>query len=158
MLKAQVNDVTIDIDIVRISVPNVPDRPGIAYRLFSSLIDVNVHIDMIIQNLNHEGLNDISFTVPTSDLNRILPIIDAFVDEVGSSPVQVKGDVAKLSILGSGITSDVKIASGLFGKIYELGINIEMISTSEMKISCIISQSHAALAYKEINTYFHLKT
>lgn len=156
MLKAQVNDVTIDIDIVRVSVPNVPDRPGIAYRLFSSLIDANVHIDMIIQNLNHDGLNDISFTVPTSELTRILPIITNFVDEVGSSPAQINNDVAKLSILGSGITSDVKIASSLFGKIYELGINIEMISTSEMKISCIINQSHAAIAYKEINAYFNL--
>lgn len=156
MEKAQVRGVTLDEDIVRISVPNVPDRPGIAYKLFSSLINLNVHIDMILQNLNHDGFNDISFTVPVDDLERILPTINAFVDEVGASPIVVKKDVAKLSIVGTGITSDVKIASGLFGKIYELGINIEMISTSEIKISCIIDQSQAKQALEEVHKYFGL--
>ncbi|MCA0386734.1 MAG: aspartate kinase [Firmicutes bacterium] len=158
MEKAQVRGVTLDEDIVRISVPNVPDRPGIAYKLFSSLINLNVHIDMILQNLNHDGFNDISFTVPVDDLERILPTINAFVDEVGASPIVVKKDVAKLSIVGTGITSDVKIASGLFGKIYELGINIEMISTSEIKISCIIDQSQAKQALEEVHKYFGLNT
>lgn len=156
MEKAQVRGVTLDEDIVRISVPNVPDRPGIAYKLFSSLINLNVHIDMILQNLNHEGFNDISFTVPVEDLDRILPTVEAFVDEVGASPILVKKDVAKLSIVGTGITSDVKIASGLFGKIYELGINIEMISTSEIKISCIINQDQGHQALDEVHKYFNL--
>lgn len=156
MEKAQVRGVTLDEDIVRISVPNVPDRPGIAYKLFSSLINLNVHIDMILQNLNHDGFNDISFTVPNEDIERIFPTINAYVDEVGASPVVIKKDVAKLSIVGTGITSDVKIASGLFGKIYELGINIEMISTSEIKISCIIDQSQAKRALEEVHNYFNL--
>lgn len=156
MEKAQVRGVTLDEDIVRISVPNVPDRPGIAYKLFSSLINLNVHIDMILQNLNHEGFNDISFTVPVEDLEMILPTVDAFVEEVGASPILVKKDVAKLSIVGTGITSDVKIASGLFGKIYELGINIEMISTSEIKISCIINQDQGQQALAEVHKYFNL--
>lgn len=156
MEKAQVRGVTLDEDIVRISVPNVPDQPGIAYKLFSSLINLNVHIDMILQNLNHDGFNDISFTVPVEDLERILPTIESFIDEVGASPLLVKKDVAKLSIVGTGITSDVKIASGLFGKIYELGINIEMISTSEIKISCIIDQNHAKHALEEVHNYFNL--
>ena len=156
MEKAQVRGVTLDEDIVRISVPNVPDRPGIAYKLFSSLINLNVHIDMILQNLNHEGFNDISFTVPVEDLDRILPTVEAFVEEVGASPILVKKDVAKLSIVGTGITSDVKIASGLFGKIYELGINIEMISTSEIKISCIINQDQGHQALDEVHKYFNL--
>ena len=156
MEKAQVRGVTLDEDIVRISVPNVPDRPGIAYKLFSSLINLNVHIDMILQNLNHDGFNDISFTVPLEDIDRIIPTIEAFVDEVGASPILIKKDVAKLSIVGTGITSDVKIASGLFGKIYELGINIEMISTSEIKISCIINQNQAQQALEEVHRYFEV--
>jgi len=156
MEKAQVRGVTLDEDIVRISVPNVPDKPGIAYKLFSSLVNLNVHIDMILQNLNHDGFNDISFTVPNEDIERILPTINAYVDEVGASPVVIKKDVAKLSIVGTGITSDVKIASGLFGKIYELGINIEMISTSEIKISCIIEQSQGKRALEEVHNYFNL--
>lgn len=157
MEKAQVRGVTLDEDIVRISVPNVPDRPGIAYKLFSSLVDLNVHIDMILQNLNHDGLNDISFTLPSDDLDRVIDTIEAFTDEVMSSPALIKKDVAKLSIIGTGITSDVKIASGLFGKFYELGINIEMISTSEIKISCIISQSQAKQALEEVHNYFNLQ-
>lgn len=157
MEKAQVRGVTLDEDILRISVPNVPDRPGIAYKLFSSLVDLNVHIDMIIQNLNHDGLNDISFTIPTEDLEHVIPTIEAFTEEVKSSPMLIKKDVAKLSIIGTGVTSDVKIASGLFGKFYELGINIEMISTSEIKISCIIDQSQARLALKEVHSYFNLQ-
>lgn len=157
MEKAQVRGVTLDEDIVRISVPNVPDRPGIAYKLFSSLVDLNVHIDMILQNLNHDGLNDISFTLPSDDLDRVIHTIESFTEEVMSSPVLIKKDVAKLSIIGTGITSDVKIASGLFGKFYELGINIEMISTSEIKISCIISQSQAKQALKEVHNFFNLQ-
>ncbi|MDN5352127.1 MAG: aspartate kinase [Clostridiales bacterium] len=156
MEKAQVRGVTLDEHIVRISVPNVPDRPGIAYKLFSSLVGLNVSLDMILQNLNHDGLNDISFTVPDEDLDRIIPTVEAFIDEVGASPLLIKSDVAKLSIIGTGITSDVKIASGLFGKIYELGINIEMISTSEIKISCIIDQDQAQRALQEVHRYFEL--
>lgn len=156
MEKAQVRGVTIDENIVRISVPNVPDKPGIAFKLFSSLVDLNVHIDMIIQNLNHDGLNDISFTVPSEDLEYIMPAINDFVDEVGASPVRVKTEVSKLSIIGTGVTSDVKIASGLFGKFYDLGINIEMISTSEIKISCIIAQDKSQIALESVHEYFGL--
>lgn len=95
MEKAQVRGVTLDEDIVRISVPNVPDRPGIAYKLFSSLVDLNVHIDMILQNLNHDGLNDISFTLPSGDLDRVLHTIEAFTEEVMSSPVLIKNGCCK---------------------------------------------------------------
>ncbi|MDW7663071.1 MAG: aspartate kinase [Bacillota bacterium] len=156
MEKAQVRGVTIDENIVRISVPNVPDKPGIAFKLFSSLVDLNVHIDMIIQNLNHDGLNDISFTVPSEDLDHIMPAINAYVEEVGSSPARIKKEVSKLSIIGTGVTSDVKIASGLFGRFYDLGINIEMISTSEIKISCIIAQDKSQMALESVHEYFNL--
>ncbi len=154
MEKAQVRGVTLDENITRISVPRVPDKPGIAYKLFSALSAQNVHIDMIIQNLNYEGVNDISFTIPTDDLGIVLPIVNAFVFEVASEEALVEQNVAKLSIVGTSITSDAKIASGLFGILSDLGINIEMISTSEIKISCIVAQNDAINALNEVHDFF----
>ncbi len=156
MEKAQVRGVTCDDNIVRLTVPNVPDKPGIAYKLFSMLAAKNIHIDMIIQNLNHDAFNDISFTVPKDELENVNSIIEAFIKEVGASPLLIRKDVAKLSIVGTGITSDANIASGLFGTLYQLGINIEMISTSEIKISCIIDESQSKLAVNEIHSFFEL--
>ena len=157
MEKAQVRGVTLDDDIVRLSVPSVPDKPGIAYKMFSALAAQNVHIDMIIQNLTHDGHNDISFTIPKDDLKVVEPIIKQFVDEVGSDALLVRDDVAKLSIVGTGITSDANIASGLFGALYKMGINIEMISTSEIKISCIIDKTQSKAALNEIHDFFELQ-
>ncbi|MBF4694769.1 aspartate kinase [Fusibacter ferrireducens] len=156
MEKAQVRGVTLDDNIVRLTVSNVPDKPGIAYKMFSALAAQNVHIDMIIQNLNHDDLNDISFTIPKDELYNVKPTIDAFVQEVNASELLIRTDVAKLSIVGTGITSDATIASGLFGALYQLGINIEMISTSEIKISCIIDEKQANEALSEIHNFFQL--
>ncbi|MDK2868401.1 MAG: aspartate kinase [Clostridiales bacterium] len=156
MEKAQVRGVTLDDNIVRLSVPDVPDRPGIAYKMFSALAAQNVHIDMIIQNLTHDDRNDISFTVPKDDLTVVQGIINQFIEEVGANPLLVRDDVAKLSIVGTGITSDATIASGLFGALYKMGINIEMISTSEIKISCIIDKARSKEALNEIHEFFEL--
>ena len=111
---------------------------------------------MIIQNLNHDDLNDISFTIPKDELDNVKPIIDAFIKEVEANDLLVRTDVAKLSIVGTGITSDATIASGLFGALYQLGINIEMISTSEIKISCIIDEKQSKEALKAIHDFFEL--
>lgn len=157
MEKAQVRGVTLDDDIVRLSVAGVPDKPGIAYKMFSALAAQNVHIDMIIQNLTHDGQNDISFTIPKDDLTEVKPIINNFIEEVGAKALLVRDDVAKLSIVGTGITSDANIASGLFGALYKMGINIEMISTSEIKISCIIDKERATDALNEIHDFFELQ-
>ncbi|GAU77335.1 aspartate kinase [Fusibacter sp. 3D3] len=156
MEKAQVRGVTLDDNIVRLTVSSVPDKPGIAYKMFSALAAQNVHIDMIIQNLNHNDLNDISFTIPKDELAHVKPTIDAFIKEVEANELLIKTDVAKLSIVGTGITSDATIASGLFGALYQLGINIEMISTSEIKISCIIDEKQATEALSEIHNFFEL--
>lgn len=156
MEKAQVRGVTLDDNIVRLTVSSVPDKPGIAYKMFSALAAQNVHIDMIIQNLNHDDLNDISFTIPKDELDNVKPTIDAFIKEVGANKLLIRTDVAKLSIVGTGITSDATIASGLFGALYQLGINIEMISTSEIKISCIIDEKQANEALSEIHNFFQL--
>ena len=153
-----INNITLQKNIARITIPNVPDKPGIAYQLFSSFEDHQISIDMIVQNINHDGLIDISFTLLDEDFFKVQNILDLFIKSVGASPSVLKRHVAKLSIEGHRISSDVKIASTLFGKLYELGINIEMISSSETKIACIIEDSLAERVLLELKDYYHLKS
>jgi len=154
--KVQVRGVTADQDIARISVSKVPDTPGVAFQLFSQLAKQNIHLDMIIQNLNHEEHNDISFTVPNDDLVEATSIATAFAEKVGGGEVIIKKDVSKVSIVGTGITGNAEVASLLFGTLSELGINIEMISTSEIKISCIIDAQSSDLAVTSLHNAFDL--
>ena len=154
--KVQVRGVTADPDIARISVSKVPDTPGVAFQLFSQLAKKNIHLDMIIQNLNHDEHNDISFTVPNDDLAEATSIATSFSQKVGGGEVIIKRDVSKVSIVGTGITGNAEVASLLFGTLSELGINIEMISTSEIKISCIIDAASSDLAVTSLHNAFDL--
>lgn len=155
MEKVIVRGVSLDDQIARISVTHIPDRPGVAFALFSKLAQKHIGIDMILQNLNHESTNDLSFTVSRDDLSDAIAVSEDFLkDYLGAGALDVRENVAKLSIVGTGITSSAEIASRLFGALYDLGINIDMISTSEIKISCIISKEHADLAYQKIHDVF----
>jgi aspartate kinase len=155
MEKVIVRGISLDDQIARISVTHIPDRPGVAFALFSKLAQKHIGIDMILQNLNHEATNDLSFTVSTDDLSDAIAVSEDFLkDYLGAGALDVRENVAKLSIVGTGITSSAEIASRLFGSLYELGINIDMISTSEIKISCIISKDHANQAYQKLHDVF----
>jgi len=150
----KVRGVTIDNEIARLSVTGVPDRPGIAFRLFELLAEKNIPIDMILQNLNHNSVNDISFTVPIENLAESISIAAKFKDEINALSVEVKDNVSKLSLVGTGITSNPKIASKMFGTLYEMKINIEMITTSETKISCIIETPKTNEALNKLHDVF----
>jgi aspartate kinase len=150
-----VRGISLDEHIARISVTSVPDRPGVAFSLFSKLASHHIGIDMILQNLNHEQTNDISFTISKDDLAEALQVSEEFLNTFNSQgSLDIKESVAKVSIVGTGITSSAEIASKLFGTLYDLGINIDMISTSELKISCIIDVEHAQEAYKKLHEVF----
>lgn len=150
----KVRGVTIDNDIARISITGVPDKPGIAFRLFERLAENNITIDMILQNLNHNTQNDISFTVPQACIEDSTKIVEVYKEEIEATAVVTKTNVSKLSIVGTGITSNPAIASKMFGALYELGVNIEMISTSETKISCIIEEQDSDEVLKRIHALF----
>ncbi len=150
----KVRGVTIDNDIARLSITGVPDKPGIAFRLFERLAENSITIDMIIQNLNHNTQNDISFTVPQDCIEKSKKIADIFKEEIGANAVLTKTNVSKISVVGTGITSNPLIASKMFGALYELGVNIEMISTSETKISCIIEEQDSDEILKKIHSLF----
>jgi len=150
----KVRGVTIDNDIARLSITGVPDKPGIAFKLFERLAEENITIDMILQNLNHNAQNDISFTVPEECLEACAAIAEAYKEEIGADAVVTKNNVSKISVVGTGITSNPVIATKMFGALYELGVNIEMISTSETKISCIIEEQNSDEVLERIHALF----
>lgn len=152
-----VRGVTLDSDISRISVAGVPDRPGIAFGLFSKLASEGISVDMIIQNLNRAQVNDISFTVAKEDAPAAVQACWAFLESIGGHGLVLQKDhAAKISIVGTGITGSTEVASTLFGTLFESGINIEMISTSEIKISCIIDASEGEEALRRLHRAFSL--
>jgi aspartate kinase len=156
MEKVLIRGIALDDDIVRFTVTKVPDKPGIAFKLFSILSKENIQIDTIIQNLNHDEFNDISYTVPVEDFEKTLDISTKFAQQFDQSDVLYKKNVSKLSIVGTGISGNAEVASKYFETLFKLGINIEMISTSEIKISCIIESKNSKKAINEIHKAFEL--
>ena len=156
MEKTLISGIALDNNICRITVTKVPDEPGIAFKLFSLLAKSNISVDTIIQNLNHDNKNDISFTISEENFEKANEICNTFSSQYEFTDILYKKNVSKLSVIGTGITSNAEIASDFFLTLYELGINIEMISTSEIKISCIIQSSDAEKAVNQIHKKFEL--
>lgn len=148
--------ITIDEDIAKISILEVPDLPGIAFKLFSNIGDEGIKIESIVQNINRNAVNDITFTVPTDQFDRAFKITSEYALEVGATKVIYDMGVAKLSVFGSGMVANTKVASRFFKALYEKGVNIQMITTSEDKISCIIEKNKAKDALKQIYKEFEL--
>lgn len=157
METCQVRGVTSDKNITRLSVVRVPDVPGIAFKLFQKLSQSQIHIDMIIQSVSREAHNDISFTVSSEDAKRAATIATEFSQDIKGGEVIIKTDVSKISIVGTGITRNAYTSSKLFETLYKKGINIEMISTSEIKISCLIDSASSDGALQAVHDAFQLE-
>lgn len=156
MEKVLIRGIALDEDIAKISILEVPDKPGIAFRLFSFLAAQNIHVDMIVQNVNRTAVNDISFTVNVDELQKAVEVSQKFAFDVGAQKVEFDQGVAKLSIVGTGVVANAEIASQFFEALYELGINILTISTSEIKISCLIDKERAKEAMVHIHKKFEM--
>ncbi|MFZ7132690.1 MAG: aspartate kinase [Eubacteriales bacterium] len=156
MEKVFIRGISLDEDIAKISVLGVPDKPGIAFKLFSSLAGADIHVDMIVQNITRDGVNDMTFTVAMDELQRSVDIAQKFASEVEAQKILDDKGVAKLSVVGTGIVANAEVASKFFEALYELGINIQMISTSEIKISCIIDKEKGKDAMKYIHRKFEM--
>jgi aspartate kinase len=154
--KVLVRGVTKDTDIVKVSIMEVPDMPGIAYHLFDLLAEQKITVDTIIQAVSRENINDISFTVHNRDFDATIEACNKYVKTIETGTVVVDTNVVKLSIVGIGMAGGYKVASTFFKALYESGINIQMISTSEIKISCIIEDKGVNQAIKLIHEYFQL--
>lgn len=143
-------------DEAKLTVLGVPDRPGIAYQILGPVADANIDIDMIIQNVGHDGMTDFSFTVGRGDYDRARAILDRVKSQVGAREVAGDKTIAKVSVVGVGMRSHVGIASRMFRTLAEEGINIQMISTSEIKISVVIDEKYLELAVRVLHKAFEL--
>jgi aspartate kinase len=151
-----VSGVAHDTAEAKVTISGVPDRPGIAARVFRPLADAGVNIDMIVQNVSVAGKSDISFTVPMADLGRAEPILAAVSQEVGASGVTTDPDVAKISLVGAGMRTHPGIAADMFDALADAGINIEIISTSPIRISCVVRGSDVERAVGVVHDKFGL--
>ena len=140
----------------KISVRKVPDTPGIAAKLFMPLSEANITVDMIIQNVSHDGFTDMTFTVPRTDFKKALKIVEEATEKIGASNVVGNEKIAKVSIIGVGMRSHSGIASKMFATLAAEGVNIQMISTSEIKVSCIIDDKYTELAVRVLHDAFEL--
>ena len=156
MEQVVVSGVTYDRNQAKITLLGVPDRPGIAARLFSGIAKDNLMVDMIIQNISQEGLTDISFTIPRTDVRKAMALVVALGKDIGAADVQVTDQTAKVSIVGVGMRSHSGVAATMFETLAREGINIMMISTSEIKISCVIEEKYTELAVRALHEAFGL--
>jgi aspartate kinase len=142
----------------RVTVTRVPDRPGIAVRLFRPVADANIVVDMIIQNTSIDGFTDLTFTVPRGDLKKTLELVQATAREIGAEQVLSDEEIAKISIVGVGMKNNAGVAARMFEALSAENINILMISTSEIKISCVIEDRYGELAVRALHDTFGLET
>lgn len=151
-----VRAVTHDVNEAKLTVTDVPDRPGIAAQVFKALADANVNVDLIVQNTSKEGKADISFTVPKPDLARSRQLVEAVAGGLGAGAVLVDDAVAKVSIIGAGMKSSPGIAARMFATLADHGVNIEMISTSTIRTTCVVPADKVELAMRSLHTAFGL--
>jgi aspartate kinase len=157
MEKEAVSGVTYDKDQAKITVVRVPDRPGVAARLFMPLSEHNIIVDMIIQNASIQGYTDLTFTVSRKDIREATRIVSEVIKEVGAEKIEVDDNVAKVSIIGVGMISHSGVAASMFAALAQEGINIMMISTSEIKVSCVVEAKYAELAVTVLHDAFGLE-
>ncbi len=156
MEQAVVTAVIHDTSQAKVTVGGVPDKPGIAARLFRSLADVSVNVDDIVQNASVHGTTDISFTVPRTDLKTAVEVAGRLVEDLGADDVTSDEDVAKVSVIGAGMKSHPGVTATMFETLAEEGINIDLISTSTIRISCIVRMEDVERAVRALHRAFEL--
>ncbi|MCI2191111.1 MAG: aspartate kinase [Oscillospiraceae bacterium] len=154
MEKMLISGVAKDEDVARISIIGVPDRPGLAFKIFSKLSANGINVDIILQSVGRNGTKDISFTVNAGNLKETLDILSPYLDLIGASSLTYDDHVSKVSVVGAGMESHPGIAAQMFEALFEANINIQMISTSEIKISVLLSNKDADRAVLAVHDKF----
>jgi aspartate kinase len=155
-IRRRVRGIAQDTDVAKISLGGVFDRPGIAHALFEPLADAGINVDVIVQTASFEGVTDISFTVTGSDLARAVDLVRPIADDVGASKLDSAADLAKVSIVGTGIQSTPGYAARMFGILAEAGVNIDMITTSDIRITCVVPRPDVERAVRALHKGFEL--
>jgi aspartate kinase len=154
--KAIVSGVTHDTSEAKATVLGVPDRPGVAARVFRALADAGVNIDMIVQNSSADGTTDITFTLPKTDIPAAEPTLEQLRGEIGARGIAFDPDIAKVSLIGAGMKSHPGVAADMFEALADAGINIEIISTSSIRVSCVVRASDVNKAVAAVHDKFRL--
>ena len=157
MEQPMISGVALNRDEAKVTVRDVPDRPGIAYAVLGPISDAHIIVDMIVQNIGLDGMTDFTFTVGSSDLERCLQLLEPVAKELGATEVIGDADLAKISLVGVGMRSHAGIATEMFRALADKGINIQMISTSEIKISVTVDLEYAELAVRTLHKTFGLE-
>jgi aspartate kinase len=154
--KKRVRGIAAEEKVAKLTLVGVPDRPGVAAGIFSPLADAGISVDVIIQNVSRDGVTDLSFTVGASDASAAETIVYRVAGGIGAEGLTVDKQVAKVSIVGTGMLGQPGIAARMFGCLADAGINIDMISTSEIRITCIVARDRAKDAVRALHKAYQL--
>jgi aspartate kinase len=154
--QAIISGVTYALEDAKVTVHALPDKPGVAARVFTVLANANINVDMIIQNSSEDGITDISFTASEDDLPKAEAILSAEREELGFEGIETDADTAKVSLIGAGMKTHPGVAAKMFEVMAANDINIEMISTSSIKISCVIRKKDVEKAVRALHEAFQL--
>jgi len=156
MEQALISGVAHDESEAKVTIADVPDKPGVAARIFRDIADDGVNVDMIVQNVSHDGQTDMSFTAPKADLPKLGELMTRVIADSGSARYEIDDGIAKVSLIGAGMKSHPGVAADMFEALADEGINIEMISTSSIRISCVIRAADVEKAVRAIHARFKL--
>ena len=156
MENSVIKGVTLERNVSKISLIRVPDRPGIAYKILSPLADTSINVDMIIQNASIDGFADFTFTIPSTDLDKAKVLVEEVARDIGALEMLADNNIVKVSAVGIGIKTNPGVAAKMFKSLSQENINIEMISTSEYRISCVIEEKYGELAVRAVHKAFDL--
>jgi aspartate kinase len=152
-----ISGAALDTEEAKVTIDDVPDRPGVAAMIFKAIAAEGINVDMIVQNVSHDGATDMSFTVPLADLSRLRSVLSALTTDIGAERFTVDDSIAKVTLVGAGMKSHPGVAADMFDALAAEGINIEMISTSPIRVSCVIRRGDADRALRAVHTRFALE-
>ena len=151
-----ISGVALDTDEAKVTIVEVPDQPGVAARIFKAIAAEGISVDMIVQNVSHQSRTDMSFTAPRADLSRLEGALGSLTSEIGADRFTIDDDIAKVSLVGAGMKSHPGVAADMFDVLAAEGINIEMISTSPIRVSCVIRRADGDRAVRAVHDRFGL--
>jgi aspartate kinase len=153
-----ISGAALDTEEAKVTIDDVPDRPGVAATIFKAIAAEGINVDMIVQNVSHHGATDMSFTTPRADLPRLQDVLSGLTGDIGAERFTVDDAIAKVTLVGAGMKSHPGVAADMFDALAAEGINIEMISTSPIRVSCVIRREDADRALRAVHTRFGLET
>jgi aspartate kinase len=153
-----ISGAALDTEEAKVTIDDVPDRPGVAATIFKAIAAEGINVDMIVQNVSHHGATDMSFTTPRAELPRLQDVLSGLTGDIGAERFTVDDAIAKVTLVGAGMKSHPGVAADMFDALAAEGINIEMISTSPIRVSCVIRREDADRALRAVHTRFGLET